>query len=78
MATATALGLLGPLAFLAAIVLNAALLWRASPRLLQALAGVRPTLVPAMIRPEGESNIVPLRPRVSPAVAASPRHRLAA
>lgn len=78
MVTATALGLIGPLAFMAAVALNAGLLWRAAPRLLQALAGVRATVVPAMIAPDGESNVVPLRPRLSPAVAVAPRPLLAA
>ena len=82
MVTATTLGLLGPLALLAALALNAALLWRASPRLLQALGGARALVVPARIRPDGESNVVALRPRVRPAVVSAPglrqRHRLAA
>lgn len=78
MVTATALGLLGPLALLAAVALNAGLLWRATPRLVQALGGARPLIVPARIVPGGESNVVPLRPRLSPAVMPAPRPRLAA
>ena len=78
MVTATALGLIGPLAFLAAVVLNAGLIWRAVPNLGRALAGPQPVRIPARILPSGESNVVPLRPRLSPvAVAARPQARAA-
>lgn len=70
--TATALGLLGPLAFLAAIALNAGLIWRAGPHLARALAGPQPIRIPARIRPDGESNVVPLQPRLTAAAAPRP------
>ncbi len=68
MATATALGLIGPLALLAALSLNAALLWRAAPGLRRALAGIGPTIATVAALPGGESNVVALRPRLSPAL----------
>lgn len=72
--TATALGLIGPLAFLAAVALNGVLVWRAAPGLARALAGPQPLRVPARIRPDGESNVIALRPRpgLSPATAVRP------
>ncbi len=75
--TATALGLLGPLALIAALGLNAMLLWRAAPAFSRALGGARPLLVPARFKPEGESNVVALRPRVE-ATAGRPVRQLAA
>ncbi len=77
MVTATALGLLGPIALLAALGLNAGLLWRAAPGLAQALAGPQPQRIPARIVPEGESNVVALRPRPASVALHRPR-RLAA
>jgi hypothetical protein len=78
MVTATALGLLGPIALLAAIGLNTGLLWRSAPGLVRALAGPQLQRIPARVLPDGECNVVPLRPHFSPA-AGSPRlHRLAA
>lgn len=72
MVTATALGLLGPLAFLAAIALNAGLVWRAAPQLAKALAGPQPVRIPARILPDGESNVIPLQPRLRAAAASRP------
>jgi hypothetical protein len=77
MVTATVLGLLGPIALLAALGLNAGLLWRAAPGLARALAGPQPMRIPARMLPEGESNVVPLRPRQD-AAAIHRSHRLAA
>jgi hypothetical protein len=62
---------------MATIGLNAVLLWRSAPAFARALGGARPLLVPAHILPEGESNVVPLRPRVR-AAAGRPVRQLAA
>ena len=77
MVTATFFGLAGPLALIAALVLNAVLLWRATPNLCAALLGARPTLVPARVRPDGESNVIALRPGLRRAVPTgrAPAHR---
>jgi hypothetical protein len=62
--TANTLGLLGPLMLLAALGLNAILLWRKAPELARALAGTaRPRLITAFA-PDGESNVIPF-PRAS-------------
>ncbi|MFN7398430.1 MAG: hypothetical protein ACK5SX_05060 [Sandaracinobacter sp.] len=70
MVTATALGLLAPLALFAALGLNGVLLWRAAPGVRRALAGPVPTFVPACILPDGESNVVALRPAMPAGVRA--------
>lgn len=72
MVTATALGLVGPIALLGALALNAVLLWRGAPGLRTAILGTGPALVPVGIRPDGESNVVPFQPRLRP-VAGHPR-----
>jgi hypothetical protein len=70
MVTATALGLLAPLALFAALGLNGVLLWRAAPSVRQALAGPVPTFTPACIVPDGEANVVALRPGMPAGVRA--------
>lgn len=68
----TALGLIGSIAFLAILGLNALLLFRNAPRLLAALrlTGAKGTVV--VFAPTGESNVIALHPRgqVSPAGSA--------
>jgi hypothetical protein len=58
MVTANALGLIGPIALLAALGLNGLLLGRSVPAFARALGGVRPQMVPAFA-PDGESNVIP-------------------
>lgn len=69
MVTATALGLVGPIALLGAVVLNVVLLWRAAPGLRKALLGTGPSLVAVQIRPDGEPNVVLFQPRLKPLAA---------
>lgn len=76
MVTATALGLVGPIALLGALALNAVLLWRAAPGLRMAIAGTGPDLVPVAIRPDGESNVIPLQPRLRPVAGHPHRSRM--
>ena len=69
MVTATALGLIGPIALLGALAVNAVLLWRAAPGLRRAILGTGPAVVAVRIRPDGELNVVPFQPRLRPVVA---------
>ena len=71
MADSTVFGLFGLFAFLAMLGVNALLLWRHAPRLASALGfaeGRGEWIRPA---PEGDPNVVRLRP-VSRRVAAAP------
>ena len=78
MADATAFGLFGLSAFLAVLGVNILLLWRHAPSLAEAL-GFSASRGVVLTCPEGEPNVVLLRPRgVRRADAVSPTVRLAA
>lgn len=72
MADPTVFGLFGLAAFLSVLGVNVALLWRHAPQLGTALgfAEARGRLV--MLQPEGEPNVVMLRPRAVPCPGLSP------
>ena len=56
---ATATALLGPLALLAILTLNASLLWRRMPALAAALRGPQPVRLLLTADGPGESNVIP-------------------
>ena len=56
---ATATALLGPLALLAILTLNAGLLWRRMPALTAALRGPQPVRLLLAAGGSGESNVIP-------------------
>ena len=56
---ATATALLGPLALLAILTLNAGLLWRRMPALAAALRGPQPVRLLLTADGPGESNVIP-------------------
>lgn len=62
MADPTIFGLFGLCAFLAVLGLNLALLWRHAPRLAAALGFAESRGSVTLLLPEGEPNVVLLRP----------------
>lgn len=72
MADPTVFGLFGLSAFLAVVGVNLVLLWRHAPQLSAALgfAEARGKLI--VQQPEGEPNVVMLRPRAMPCPGLSP------